>query len=140
MQSGGDGREPVFGRIFGIHGFSAANPPLWHGDLRRQRLPCAVLPWYAHTVSAHPPSYTVVLTKGAHIVPAEDAAAIQRAIEAGEKFVRVRFEDYPGSEVVEETTLVTAHIISLSEVPQSHAEIVNAAGPKVRSLHQFRFG
>lgn len=87
-----------------------------------------------------PASFSVVLTKGAHIVPAEDAAAIRAAIEAGEKFVRVRFEDYPGSEIVEETTLVTAHIISLSEVPQSHAEIVSAAGPKVRSLHEYRFG
>lgn len=87
-----------------------------------------------------PASYSIVLTKGAHIVPAEDAAAIQRAIEAGDKFVRVRFEDYPGSAVVEETTLVTAHIISLSEVPRSDAEILEAAGPNVRSLHQHRFG
>jgi len=91
-------------------------------------------------VSAKAPSYTVVLTKGAHIVPAEDAAAIQRAIEAGEKFVRVRFEDYPGSEIVEDTILVTAHIISLSEVPPSHSEIVASAGPRVRSLHEYRFG
>jgi hypothetical protein len=81
-----------------------------------------------------------MLTKGAYIVPAEDAAAIYRAIEVGEKFVRVRIEDYPGSEIVEERTLVTAHVMSLSEVLPSHNEIVAAAGPKVRSLFEYRFG
>jgi hypothetical protein len=35
-------------------------------------------------------SYSVILTKGAHIVPAEDAALIVAAIEAGEKILPVR--------------------------------------------------
>lgn len=86
------------------------------------------------------PSYTVVLTKGVHIVPAADAQAIHEAVEAGKKWVRVRVEDFPGSEIVEETILATAHIIALKPVPATHDEIIQAAGPNVRSLRQYRFG
>lgn len=49
---------------------------------------------YSQSVNAAV-SYTVVLTKGAHIVPNEDAVAIQNAIEFGQKLVNVRFEESP---------------------------------------------
>ena len=66
-------------------------------------------------------SVTVVLTKGAHTVRAEDARAICEAISAGEKLVRVGVELYPGSDAVHPTTLVVAHIVALAEV-QSETE------------------
>jgi hypothetical protein len=85
-------------------------------------------------VIAQAPSYTLVLTKGAHIVSADDAQAICEAIEAGKKLVRVAFEEYPGSKRSRPTTLALAHVISLCEVPETRDEVAEAAGPNVLAL------
>lgn len=71
-------------------------------------------------------------------MPAEDAEAICKAIEDGSKLVQVRFEESPGSNVVQRTTLVTAHVISLYEVPQTQRELLEAAGPKVSAIGRRR--
>lgn len=86
------------------------------------------------------PSYTVVLTKGAHTVGADDANAILAAIQSGEKLVNVALEMYPGSNEVRPTTLVTAHVIAVSEVETPQRELIDAAGPRVRSLMDYRSG
>lgn len=71
---------------------------------------------------------------------AEDAAAICKAIEAGQKLVTVSLELYPGSDERRPTTIVTAHVVALSEVEKPQRDIVAEAGDKVRGLWEYRPG
>lgn len=81
-------------------------------------------------------SYNVALTRGAHTVRAEDAEAILKAIEEGRKTVQVGIEPFPGSEHVQPTILITAHIVALAPIDGRYRDVVEAAGASVRVLRR----
>ena len=79
-------------------------------------------------------AYTLILTKGVHIVSTETAAQICEAIETNKRLVDVELDPFGGAEATRRTTIAVAHVIALSETDLVAADIVPASSDKVHRL------
>ncbi|MGH7754769.1 MAG: hypothetical protein ACREM8_00595 [Vulcanimicrobiaceae bacterium] len=63
------------------------------------------------------PTFTLVLTKGTHLVSAAAAEEILGALAAREALVEVDLDLFGGASDGRRTTLATAHVVALSQNP-----------------------
>jgi hypothetical protein len=63
-------------------------------------------------------AYTLQLTRGTHLVGDDDANRIRVAIAQKAPTVDVRLDPFGGRDAARWTTIVTAHIILLTETPE----------------------
>ena len=66
-------------------------------------------------------AYTLQLTRGTHLVGDDDANRIRVAIAQKAPTVDVRLDPFGGRDAARWTTIVTAHVILLTETPEPEA-------------------
>jgi len=79
-------------------------------------------------------SYTLILTKGVHLISAGDAKRILEAITNGDKIVEVDLDPFGGFEEDRKTIIATAHVICLSETELSESSDATLTDTKVSRL------
>jgi len=85
-------------------------------------------------------SYTVILTKGVHLVDRAAADAIRAAIENGDRTVEVTLDPLGNADVNRRTLVAVRHIIALAEngrdvagpMPANVAPLQRSAGSAAR--------
>ena len=78
--------------------------------------------------------FTLILTRGTHVITCEAATTVARAIEDGQKLVTIELDPFAGVERGRQTTLVTAHIVALAETDLPERSEQALANDNVRSL------
>ncbi len=77
--------------------------------------------------------YTLILTKGTHLVSETAAAAILHAVQAREPLVDIELDPFGGSEP-RTTSLATAHVVALMRNPDVRAAEPVTAPDNLRRL------
>jgi hypothetical protein len=72
-------------------------------------------------------TYTLVLTKGTHIVSATAASTILDAIDRAERLVSIPLDLFGGVDEARTTTLAVSHVIALTANPTPNASASNLA-------------
>jgi hypothetical protein len=84
-----------------------------------------------------PPGFTLILTKGTHLVSETTAAAILHAVKEREPLVDIELDPFGGSEP-RKTSLATAHVVALTRNPDVAPAAPANAPDNVRRLHARR--
>jgi hypothetical protein len=73
--------------------------------------------------------YTLILSKGTHLVSDDAAEGILEAIRSGEPLIRVDLDLFGRSAVRRETTIVTSHVVALTKnLPRESARQCSSPG------------
>jgi hypothetical protein len=81
------------------------------------------------------PGFTLMLTKGTHLVSDDDAARIFEAIRSGEKLVELNLDLFGDTTFHRQTTVAVAHIVCLCKNITRHKDLDD---PKVTTLARRR--
>ena len=78
--------------------------------------------------------YTLILTKGVHLINLEAARDILEAIKNDERIVEVTLDPFGGADDRRRTIIATAHIVALSETDLAQSCVVPMPQKTVRHL------
>jgi hypothetical protein len=80
-----------------------------------------------------PPGFTLILTKGTHLVSEAAAQTILAAVRAREPLVEIELDPFGGAEP-RLTSLATAHVVALTRNPLERDAVCERAGGNVTRL------
>ena len=86
----------------------------------------------------HGPTYTLVLTKGTHVISAAAADTILAALRKREAIVCVSLDPFGGIDAERITTLAVCHVVALTPNPQTSNEAQNQTFDNVAPLRRAR--